>query len=101
MAAFFDRLEKGRHETASFSDEEAAARRIERLSDYALAAGYLMAWTLFSFGATALQRFLAKLVFVSSTMEVTSLVVGATLLFVAARFRLRRPFLGDNLSPVA
>jgi uncharacterized damage-inducible protein DinB len=30
VAAFFDLLEKGRHETASFSDEEAAAKRIER-----------------------------------------------------------------------
>jgi hypothetical protein len=30
VAAFFDLFEKGRHETASFSDEEAAAKRIER-----------------------------------------------------------------------
>ena len=60
----------------------AASRQI-----YALAAGYLLAWTLFSFGATALQRFLAKLVFVSSMMEVTSPVVGATLLFVAGVYQ--------------
>jgi len=31
VAALFDLLEKGRHETASFSDEEAAAKRIQRL----------------------------------------------------------------------
>ena len=30
VAALFDPLEKGRHETASFSDEEAAAKWIER-----------------------------------------------------------------------
>jgi predicted metal-binding membrane protein len=67
----------------SAAGASAASRQI-----YALAAGYLMAWTLFSFGATALQRFLAKLVFVSSMMEVTSPVVGATLLFVAGVYQL-------------
>jgi predicted metal-binding membrane protein len=61
----------------------AASRQI-----YALAAGYLMAWTLFSVGATALQRLLAKLVFVSSMMEATSPVVGATLLLVAGVYQL-------------
>ena len=39
---------------------------------YALAVGYLMAWALFSLGATALQRLLATLLFLSSMMEVTS-----------------------------
>jgi predicted metal-binding membrane protein len=67
----------------SAAGASAASRQI-----YALAAGYLMAWTLFSFGATALQRFLAKLVFVSSMMEVTSPIVGATLLFVAGVYQL-------------
>jgi predicted metal-binding membrane protein len=61
----------------------AASREI-----YALAAGYLLAWALFSFGATALQRLLAKLVFVSPMMEVTSPLVGATLLFVAGAYQL-------------
>jgi predicted metal-binding membrane protein len=49
----------------------AASRQI-----YALVAGYLVVWALFSLGATALQRLLAKLLFVSSMMEVTSPVVG-------------------------
>ncbi len=61
----------------------AASRQI-----YALAAGYLAVWTLFSLGATVLQRLLAKLLLVSSMMEVTSPVVGATLLVVAGVYQL-------------
>jgi predicted metal-binding membrane protein len=61
----------------------AASRQI-----YALAAGYLVVWTLFSLGATALQRLLAKLLFVSAMMEVTSAVVGATLLLIAGAYQL-------------
>ena len=55
---------------------------------YALAAGYLVVWALFSLGATALQRLLVKLLFVSSMMEVTSPIVGATLLLVAGVYQL-------------
>lgn len=55
---------------------------------YALAGGYLAAWVLFSLGATALQRLLATLLFVSSMMEVTSPVVGATLLLIAGGYQL-------------
>jgi predicted metal-binding membrane protein len=55
---------------------------------YALAAGYLVVWALYSLGATALQRLLAKLLFVSSMMEATSPVVGATLLLVAGVYQL-------------
>ena len=47
---------------------------------YALAAGYLAAWAAFSLGATVLQRLLSTLLVLSSMMEVTSSVVGATLL---------------------
>ncbi len=61
----------------------AASRQI-----YALAAGYLVVWALYSVGATALQRLLAKLLFVSSMMEATSPVVGATLLLVAGAYQL-------------
>jgi hypothetical protein len=61
----------------------AASRQI-----HALAAGYLAAWTLFSLGATALQRVLGTLLFVSSMMEVTSPRVGATLLFIAGIYQL-------------
>ena len=67
----------------SAAGASAASRQI-----YALAAGYVVAWALFSLGATALQRLLAKLLFVSSMMEVTSPVVGATLLLVAGVYQL-------------
>ena len=39
---------------------------------YALTAGYLIVWIVFSLGATALQRGLAELLVVSPMMEVTS-----------------------------
>jgi predicted metal-binding membrane protein len=53
-----------------------------------LAAGYLAVWVLFSVGATALQRLLAKLLFVSAMMEVTNPTVGAALLLVAGVYQL-------------
>ena len=49
------------------SVDEAAGRQI-----YALAAGYLIVWTVFSLVATALQRGLVALLLVSPMMEVTS-----------------------------
>lgn len=55
---------------------------------YALAAGYLVAWALFSLGATALQRLLATLLLVSSMMEVTGPFAGATLLLIAGVYQL-------------
>jgi predicted metal-binding membrane protein len=55
---------------------------------YALAAGYLVVWAAFSLGATALQRLLASLLFVSPMMEVTSARSGAALLFVAGAYQL-------------
>jgi predicted metal-binding membrane protein len=67
----------------SAAEMSAASRRI-----YALAAGYLAVWALFSLGATALQRLLATLLVVSSMMEVTSSAVGATLLLIAGIYQL-------------
>ena len=63
--------------------EEGTAGRI-----YALAAGYLVVWTLFSLGATALQRALAALLLVSPMMEVTSSRMSAALLLVAGAYQL-------------
>jgi predicted metal-binding membrane protein len=55
---------------------------------YALAVGYLTAWTVFSLGATVLQRVLAQLLLVSSMMQVTSPIAGATLLLIAGVYQL-------------
>jgi predicted metal-binding membrane protein len=55
---------------------------------YALAAGYLVVWTVFSLGATALQRALAAVLFVSPMMEITRPAVGATLLLIAGVYQL-------------
>ncbi len=55
---------------------------------YALAAGYLIVWTVFSLVATALQRGLAALLLISPMMEATSSRVGATLLLVAGLYQL-------------
>jgi predicted metal-binding membrane protein len=67
----------------SATGASAASRQI-----YALAAGYLIVWALYSVGATALQRLLAKLLFVSSMMEASTPVVGATLLLIAGAYQL-------------
>jgi predicted metal-binding membrane protein len=65
------------------SAQETAARQL-----YALAAGYLMVWAVFSLGATALQRLLAAFLLVSPMMEITSPAVGATLLLFAGVYQL-------------
>ena len=65
------------------SAQEAAGRQI-----YALVAGYLIVWTVFSLGATALQRGFAALLLVSPMMEVTSSRLGATLLLLAGVYQL-------------
>jgi predicted metal-binding membrane protein len=65
------------------SEHATAARHI-----YALAAGYLVVWTVFSLGATALQRGLAALLLLSPMMETTTPVVGGTLLFIAGLYQL-------------
>jgi predicted metal-binding membrane protein len=69
----------------------AAARRSRqrtaRQHTYALAAGYLAAWTVFSLAATALQRALASLLLVSPMMEAGSSRVSAILLVVAGVYQ--------------
>jgi len=55
---------------------------------YALTAGYLIVWMVFSLGATALQRGLAALLVVSPMMEVTNSRFGATLLLLAGAYQL-------------
>jgi predicted metal-binding membrane protein len=69
----------------------AAARRsgrpTARRHTYALAAGYLAAWTAFSLAATALHRALASLLVVSPMMEAGSSHVSATLLVVAGVYQ--------------
>jgi predicted metal-binding membrane protein len=69
----------------------AAARRSRqrtaRRHTYALAAGYLAAWTVFSLAATALQRALASLLLVSPMMEAGSSRVSAILLVVAGVYQ--------------
>ena len=70
----------------------AAVRRSARGSAatrvYALAIGYLVVWTAFSLGATALQRMLGEFLLLSPMMEVTSPRVGATLLLIAGVYQL-------------
>jgi predicted metal-binding membrane protein len=69
----------------------AAARRSQqhraRQQTYALAAGYLAAWTAFSLAATVLQRVLASLLLVSPMMEAGSSRVSAALLIVAGIYQ--------------
>jgi predicted metal-binding membrane protein len=64
------------------SSPHTAARRT-----YALAAGYLAAWTAFSLGATALQRALASWLLLSPMMEAASSRVSAALLLVAGIYQ--------------
>jgi predicted metal-binding membrane protein len=55
---------------------------------YGFAAGYMIVWSAFSLGATALQRVLAAVLVFSPMMEITSPAVGATLLLVAGVYQL-------------
>ena len=55
---------------------------------YALAAGYVAVWALFSVGATGAQRVLSKLLIVSPMMTLTSSMAGAALLLVAGIYQL-------------
>jgi predicted metal-binding membrane protein len=69
----------------------AAARRSQqptaRSHIYALAAGYVAAWTAFSLAATVLQRALASLLIVTPMMEAGSSRVSATLLIIAGVYQ--------------
>ena len=67
---------------------------------YALTAGYLVIWTAFSLGATALQRGLAALLVVSPMMEVTNSRVAATLLLLAGVYQLT-PMKHAGLAPAS
>jgi predicted metal-binding membrane protein len=53
-----------------------------------LAAGYVLVWAVFSVGATALQRLLARLLVLTPMMEPVTPVVGAVLLTVAGLYQL-------------
>jgi predicted metal-binding membrane protein len=68
----------------------AARRSVPRTASqqtYALAAGYLLVWTAFSLGATALQRALASLLLISPMMEAANVRVSAILLLVAGIYQ--------------
>ncbi len=65
------------------ADVQAPARRV-----YALAAGYLFVWTLFSVAATALQRGLAKGLVLTPMMEPATPIAGAALLAIAGVYQL-------------
>jgi predicted metal-binding membrane protein len=55
---------------------------------YALAAGYVLVWTLFSAAATALQRALASLLILTPMMEPATPVATAILLAIAGLYQL-------------
>jgi predicted metal-binding membrane protein len=55
---------------------------------YALAAGYLLVWAMFSLGATVLQRMLTRLLLLSPMMEAMTASFGAALLFIAGVYQL-------------
>ena len=65
------------------SRDETATRRI-----YALTAGYLSIWALFSIGATALQRGFSALLLLSPMMEAASARFSAALLLLAGLYQL-------------
>jgi predicted metal-binding membrane protein len=69
----------------------AAARRSQSrpaLAIYALGGGYLLVWSLFSLGATALQRILSQLLLLTPMMEPATPLAGATVLLMAGAYQL-------------
>jgi predicted metal-binding membrane protein len=71
---------------------------------YAFAAGYLLAWALFSIAATALQWALAELALLSPMMESASPRLGAALLIVAGLYQwtpLKQTCVSNCRSPAA
>jgi predicted metal-binding membrane protein len=64
-------------------DADGPARRI-----YALAAGYLLAWLLFSVLATSLQRLLASALLLTPMMEPATPMAGAAVLAIAGLYQL-------------
>jgi len=69
----------------------AAMRRMRRepptSAIYALTAGYVVIWALFSVMATAVQRVLAELLLISPMMELTSPTAGAAVLIAAGVYQ--------------
>src|SRR5690242_12486802 len=55
---------------------------------YAVAAGYVTMWSVFSIGATAAQRVLSMLLVLSPMMTLTSPVFGAALLLLAGVYQM-------------
>jgi predicted metal-binding membrane protein len=55
---------------------------------YALAAGYVTMWSLFSIGAAAVQRVLSMLLVLSPMMTLTSPILGAALLLLAGLYQI-------------
>ena len=71
---------------------------------YALAAGYVLAWALFSVAATILQRLLARLFLLTPMMEPASPVAAAAVLALAGIYQftpLKRVCLASCRSPIA
>jgi predicted metal-binding membrane protein len=68
----------------------AARRRQSRpaLAIYALGAGYLLVWSVFSIGATALQRVLSQRLLLTPMMEPATPLAGAAVLLVAGVYQL-------------
>jgi predicted metal-binding membrane protein len=54
---------------------------------YAMAAGYVLVWAVFSVGATALQRLLAERSILTMMMEPSQPIAAATLLFIAGLYQ--------------
>src|SRR5262245_11433238 len=67
----------------SHADMQEPARRV-----YALAAGYVFVWTLFSVAATALQRVLARGLVLTPMMEPATPTAGAAILAIAGVYQL-------------
>ena len=75
------------------------ARRV-----YALAGGYVLVWSLFSVGATALQRMLSSALVLTPMMEPATPLGGGTVLAIAAVYQLtplKRACLRTCRSPLA
>jgi predicted metal-binding membrane protein len=64
-----------------------SAPRTASQQTYALAAGYVLAWTVFSLAATVLQRVLTSLLLVSPMMEAANHRVSGVLLLIAGVYQ--------------
>jgi predicted metal-binding membrane protein len=83
--------------------QSAATASLASRQVYALAAGYLVIWMIFSVGATALQRVMASLLLMSPMMVITSPRAGALLLLLAGVYQftpIKQSCLGACRSPL-